>query len=184
MKASIEKSQTRMFLTMSLSPSTKDFPPEDEDIHIIKLTQADALEISQLMNLVWSQAIHIPSDWRQKRILTPEQIIKEMESNYHYFGARIEGRIAGFYKTLLKPEGLLGEHQTVHPDFRHRGLVRAMYRQFIAYAQELEAPANLCNILYDHETMRALVESFGFQPEGEPYEQTSEMRVQLYKRPR
>lgn len=169
---------------MSLSPSTKDFPPEDEDLNIEELTPADAPEISQLMALVWSNSTHIPVEWRQKRVLSPEQIIREMQTGYHYFGARIEGRIAGFYKTLLKSKGLFGEHQTVHPDFRHRGLVRAMYRQFIAYAQELKAPSNLCNILTAHDTMRVLVESFGFQPEGDPYEQSPGMSVQLYKRPR
>lgn len=169
---------------MSLSPSTRDFPEEDADIHIIEFTSKDAPELSKLMDLVWSQATHIPREWRQKRVLSPDAIIEEMGHGFHYFGARLEGQIAGFYKTFLKAEGLVGEHQTVHPDFRHRGLVRAMYRQFISYAEKLDAPANLCNILFDHETMRALVESFGFHPEGEPYEQAPGMRVQLYKRPR
>lgn len=168
---------------MSLSPSTKDFPSEDDDIRIVLLTEADAPEIAELLDLVWPQATHIPQAWRQKRVLTPAQVINEMHSGYRYFGARVEGQLAGFYKTFLKPEGLFGEHQTVHPDFRHRGLVRAMYRQFIDYAHELNAPANLCNILHDHVTMRELVEAFGFQPEGPPYEQASGMLVQLYKRP-
>ena len=169
---------------MSLPPSSNDFPYEDEDIHIIGLTPEDAPEISQLMTLVWPNSQHIPTEWRHKRVLSPNQIIEEMQAGYHYFGARIEGRITGFYKTFLQQDGLLGEHQTVHPEFRHRGLVRAMYRQFIEYAQELNAPANLCNILTAHDTMRALVESFGFQPEGDPYEQSPGMSVQLYKRPR
>ncbi|MFX1405192.1 MAG: GNAT family N-acetyltransferase, partial [Promethearchaeota archaeon] len=160
---------------MSLPPSTKDFPPEDPDIHIEELTIEDTQEIAQLMALVWPESTHIPLEWRQNRILSPDQIINEMTSGYQYFGARIQSQIAGFYKAILKPEGLFGEHQTVHPDFRHRGLVRAMYHQFITYAQELKAPANLCNILYDHDTMRKLVESFGFQPEGEPYEQAPGM---------
>jgi predicted GNAT family N-acyltransferase len=168
---------------MSLPPSSNDFPSEGEDIHIIELTPEDALDISQLMALVWPNSNHIPAEWRHKRILSPEQIIDEMQAGYHYFGARIEGQIAGFYKTYLMAEGLLGEHQTVHPDFRHRGLVRAMYRQFITYAQELKAPANLCNILTAHATMRTLVESFGFHPEGDPYEQSPGMSVQFYKRP-
>jgi hypothetical protein len=168
---------------MSLPPSSNDFPSEGTDIHIIELTPEDALDISQLMALVWPNSKHIPAEWRHKRVLSPEQIIDEMQAGYHYFGVRIEGQIAGFYKTYLMPEGLLGEHQTVHPDFRHRGLVRAMYRQFITYAQELKAPANLCNILTAHATMRALVESIGFQPEGDPYEQSPGMSVQLYKRP-
>ncbi len=169
---------------MSLPPSTTYFPPEDENLHIIELTKRDAPEIAQLMALVWLNATHIPEEWRQKRVLTSEQIIKEMETDYHYFGARIDERIAGFYKTIVKSDGVLGEHQTVHPEFRHRGLVRAMYRQFIAYAQQLNAPANLCNILSNHENMRKLVESFGFQPVGEPYEQAPGMLVQLYRRPR
>lgn len=167
---------------MSLSPDSKDFLSEDADLHIEKLTQGDAKEISEILALVWSQALHIPLIWRQKRILSPQQIIDEMQGGYHYFGARIDERIAGFYKTYLKPEGLLGEHQTVHPKYRHRGLVRAMYRHFIAYAEELKAPSNLCNILFDHRTMRELVEGFGFQPEGPPYEQAPGMLVQLYKR--
>jgi len=167
---------------MSLPPSTKDFPPEDPAIHIKELTIEDAIEIAQLMALVWPKSTHIPVEWRRSRVLSPEQIINEMTSGYHYFGARIQNQIAGFYKTILKDEGLFGEHQTVHPNFRHRGLVRAMYRQFITYAKELKAPANLCNILYDHDTMRQLVESFGFQPDGEPYEQAPGMLVQLYKR--
>lgn len=168
---------------MSLSPTTKDFPPEDKDIIIEELTEDDAPEIAELMALVWLKADHIPLTWRHKRVLTPEQIIDEMRNDFHYFGARIKGQIAGFYKVISKPEGLLGEHQTVHPNFRHRGLVRAMYRQFITYAQELKVPANLCNILSVHTTMRKLVESFGFLPEGPPYEQAPGMLVQLYKRP-
>ncbi len=167
---------------MSLPPDITVFPSEDDEILIEELTEADSDDISTLLNLVWPNAEHIPHNWRQKRVLSPEEVIAEMRSGYHYFGARLNNRLVGFYKALLKSEGLLGEHQTVHPDYRHRGLVRAMYRQFIAYAQELNAPANLCNILYDHLTMRKLVESFGFQPDGKPYEQAPGMLVQLYKR--
>ncbi|MFW9831711.1 MAG: GNAT family N-acetyltransferase [Candidatus Thorarchaeota archaeon] len=165
-----------------MSPDIKDFPPEDEKIQIEELTEADAPEIANLLKLVWSKATHIPQVWRQKRILSASKVIDEMRNDFHYFGARIDGQIVGFYKTIMKPEGLLGEHQTVHPNYRHRGLVRAMYRQFIIYAQHLQAPANLCNILYDHLTMRELVETFGFQPLGPPYEQAPGMLVQLYKR--
>ncbi len=166
-----------------MSPKIKDFPPEDEDIHIEELTEKDAQEISKLLALVWPQADHIPRAWRQKRVLTPDQVISEMKKGFHYFGARFDNHLAGFYKTLLTPEGLLGEHQTVHPDYRHRGLVRAMYRQFVRYAEQIGASANLCNILVEHETMRTLVESFGFNPHGNPYEQAPGMLVQLYKRP-
>ena len=95
----------------------------------------------------------------------------------------MDGRIVGLYKAIETRDGLLGEHQTVHPHYRHRGLVRAMYRQFIVFAKQIGAPANLCNILVSHQTMRKLVESFGFKPDGPPYEQASGMLVQLYRRP-
>jgi hypothetical protein len=171
------------FSTMSMSPKTKDFPADDEDLHVEELTEDDAKEISELLALVWPQAKHIPLAWRQKRVLTPNQIINEMHQEFRYFGARINNCIAGFYKTILTPEGLLGEHQTVHPNYRHRGLVRAMYRQFINYAEQIGAPANLCNIIIEHETMRSLVEGFGFSPHGSSYEQAPGMLVQLYRRP-
>jgi ribosomal protein S18 acetylase RimI-like enzyme len=168
---------------MSLPPSPQAFPPEDEDIHIEQLNEADAQEIATLLSLVWPQAKHIPLAWRQQRVLSANALVDEMRQGIRYFGARLDGHIVGFYKIVETPEGLLGEHQTVHPDYRHRGLVRAMYRQFIAYAQKHQAPGNLCNILQDHHTMRALVESFGFKPKGAPYEQAPGMMVQLYFRP-
>ena len=168
---------------MSLPPSPQAFPPEDEDIHIKPLTTADAPEIAKLLSLVWPQATHIPVVWRQKRVLTAEGVVDEMGKGIRYFGARLDGHIVGFYKIVETSEGLLGEHQTVHPAYRHRGLVRAMYRQFIAYAQKLQASGNLCNILQNHHTMRALVESFDFKPKGPPYEQAPGMIVQLYFRP-
>jgi len=167
---------------MSLPPSTQAFPPEDEDINIEQLNETDAPEIAKLLALVWPQAKHIPLAWRQKRVITAEAVVNEMSKGICYFGARLDGYLVGFYKIVETPEGLLGEHQTVHPNYRHRGLVRAMYRQFIAYAQKIQAPGNLCNILQDHQTMRALVESFGFIPKGAPYEQAPGMMVQLYFR--
>jgi hypothetical protein len=157
-------------------------PAELEEIQIIEFTEVDAPEISALFALVWSKASHIPLEWRQKRVINAEQIIDEMHSGYRFFGARINGKIVGLYKTYLTPDGLLGEHQTVHPSYRHRGLVRAMYRQFISLAQQIGASANLCNILYSQHTMRKIVEQFGFKPDGKPYEQAPGMLVQLYKR--
>ena len=166
--------------------STSNFievPPDDEPIRIIEFTEADAPEISDLFTKVWPFAEEYPPTWRQKRCITSSQIIEEMRSGYHYFGARINGNIAGLYKAHMTPKGFLGEHQTVHPDYRHKGLVRAMYRQFITYAREEGAVANLCNILISQVSMCELVEGFGFQPQGPPYEQASGMMVQLYVRP-
>lgn len=172
----------QLVIDMAFPVDSKPPPAELEETRVVEFTEHDALEISALFALVWSKASQIPPEWRQKRVLTAEQIIEEMRSGYRYFGARIDGKIVGLYKTSLTPEGLLGEHQTVHPTYRHRGLVRAMYRQFIRLAQQIGASANLCNILYSQHTMRKVVEQFGFEPHGDPYEQAPGMLVQLYKR--
>ncbi len=153
------------------------------DPEIVEFTEADAPELASLIRVVWSQAKEYPPEWRRKRCLKAEEIIEEMRRGYQYFGARHEGQITGFYKTLQTPDGLLGEHQTVHPKFRHRGLVRAMYRQFLTYARQLRTPSNYCNILVSQKRMCQLVESLGFKPEGQPYEQSPGMLVQLYRRP-
>jgi ribosomal protein S18 acetylase RimI-like enzyme len=167
----------------SQSPNPSKLPEEDERILIVEFSKSDASEIALLLGLVWPHAVEVSPLWRKKRCLSKSQVVEEMRTGYHYFGARIDGHIVGFYKVSITPEGLLGEHQTVHPDYRHRGLVRAMYRQFIDYAKALDAPANLCNILVSEKNMCRLVESFGFQPHGEPYEQSPGMVVQLYRRP-
>jgi hypothetical protein len=155
---------------------------DDKPIHIVEFTEDDAPEIADLLILVWPHATEYPPPWRRKRCLSTEQIVQEMRAGYHYFGARLQGRVAGLYKAHLTPDGLLGEHQTVHADFRHRGLVRAMYDQFIAYGRAIGAAANLCNILVSQESMCRLIKSFGFQPKGSPYEQAPGMLVQLYRR--
>ncbi|MFX1476278.1 MAG: GNAT family N-acetyltransferase, partial [Promethearchaeota archaeon] len=149
---------------------------------IVEFGEADAPELARLIKLVWSQATEYPTAWRRKRCLKAEEIIDEMHRGYQYFGARQAGQITGFYKTLLTPEGLLGEHQTVHPSFRHRGLVRAMYRQFLTYAWQLKTSSNYCNILVSQKGMCQLVERLGFKPDGPPYEQSPGMLVQLYRR--
>lgn len=164
------------------STSDKTDAADDEPIRIVEFTQHDAPEIADLLVVVWPNAAEYPSLWRRKRCLSTEQIIEEMRTGYHYFGARLQGRVAGLYKAHLTADGLLGEHQTVHPDFRHRGLVRAMYEQFIACAQTMGAAANLCNILVSQESMCRLVESYGFRSKDSPYEQAPGMLVQLYRR--
>jgi len=156
-------------------------PPEP--IEIVEFGEEDAPELAELFAAVWPHAEEYPPAWRRKRCLTPQQIVEEMRIGYHYFGARLEGRIAGVYKALLTLKGCLGEHQTVHPDFRRRGLVRAMYHQFIEFARRHGAPCNYCNILVSQRGMRRLVEAFGFRPQGPPYEQAPGMLVQLYLRP-
>ncbi|MFW9933589.1 MAG: GNAT family N-acetyltransferase [Candidatus Thorarchaeota archaeon] len=156
--------------------------PEDE-IRIIEFTEDDAMEISQLFRQVWPLALDYPEDWRKKRMYTPEQIIEDMRSGYHYFGARLEGRIVGLYKAIITEKGLFGEHQTVSPVCRGSGLASAMYMQFAEFGKEHGCIRNYCNILVGQEVSEKLMKRFGFRPWGDPYEQYPGMLVQMYERP-
>ncbi|MCF2136176.1 MAG: GNAT family N-acetyltransferase [Candidatus Thorarchaeota archaeon] len=153
-----------------------------EEIKIIEFTEEDAEEISQLFKEVWPLQKEYPTSWRKKRMYTPEQIIEEMHSGYHYFGARLEGKIVGVYKAIITDKGLYGEHQTVSRSCRASGLASAMYLQFAEYARAHGLRRNYCNILVGSKIGERLMAKFGFRPWGEPYEQDEGMFVQMYER--
>ncbi|MHA2153627.1 MAG: N-acetyltransferase family protein [Candidatus Thorarchaeota archaeon] len=158
----------------------KDFPAEE--IRIIEFGEDDAVEISELFRKAWPLAIEYPEQWRKKRMFTPDQIVDEMRSGYHYFGSRLEGRIVGLYKAIITDKGLFGEHQTVDPECRTTGLASAMYIQFAEYGRAHGCKRNYCNILVGQEVGEKLMKKFGFRPWGEPYDQSQGMMVQLYER--
>ncbi|MHA1742571.1 MAG: GNAT family N-acetyltransferase [Candidatus Thorarchaeota archaeon] len=153
-----------------------------EEIKIVEFTEEDAEEISELFRTVWPLETDYPESWRKKRMYTPEQIIEEMRSGYHYFGARLRGRIVGVYKAKITEKGLYGEHQTVLPSCRSSGLASAMYIQFAEYARAHGCKRNYCNILVGNKVGEHLMRKFGFRPWGEPYEQDEGMLVQMYER--
>lgn len=157
-----------------------DLPPEE--IRIIEFTEEDAEEISELFRQVWPLALEYPETWRKKRMYTPEQIVSDMRSGYHYFGGRLQGRIVGLYKAIITEDGLFGEHQTVRPECRNTGLASAMYIQFAEYSRMNGCKRNYCNILVGQEIGERLMEKYGFRPWGEPYEQDAGMLVQRYER--
>lgn len=158
-----------------------DLPPER--IRIVEFGEHDAEEIAELFRDVWPLAEEYPEHWRKKRMFTPVQIREDMQNGYHYFGARLEGRIVGLYKAIITDKGLYGEHQTVRPECRGTGLASAMYIQFAEYGRAHGCKRNYCNILVGQEVGERLMERFGFRPWGEPYEQAEGMLVQLYERP-
>ncbi len=153
-----------------------------EEICIIEFAEIDAIEISELFRQVWPLATEYPEHWRKKRMYSPEQIVQDMRSGYHYFGSRLQGKIVGLYKAIITEKGLYGEHQTVRPECRNSGLASAMYLQFAEYGKEHGCIRNYCNILVGQEIGEKLMKKFGFTPWGEPYEQAEGMLVQLYER--
>ncbi len=155
----------------------------EEEIRIIEFTEDDAEEISELFRQVWPLATDYPEEWRKMRMYSPAQIIVEMHNGYHYFGARLGGRIVGLYKAIITDKGLFGEHQTVSPVCRGSGLASAMYMQFAEYGKQHSCERNYCNILVGQEVSEKLMKRFGFRPWGHPYEQFPGMLVQMYERP-
>ena len=155
----------------------------EEEIRIIEFSEDDAEELSQLFKEIWPQELDYPEVWRKRRMYSPEKIIEELRSGYHYFGSRLKGEIVGVYKTKITEKGLLGEQQTVRRECRDTGLASAMYSQFIEYARQHNCKRNYCNILVGQKVGIRLMKKYGFVPWGEPYEQIEGMWVQMYERP-
>ena len=159
----------------------EEFPAEE--IRIIEFSEDDAREIAELFRQVWPLAFDYPKHWREQRMYTPEQIVEEMRSGFHYFGSRLQDKIVGVYKAVITGKGLYGEHQTVRPECRVTGLASAMYIQFAEYGRTHGCKRNYCNILVGQETGEKLMKKYGFHPWGEPYDQSEGMMVQMYERP-
>jgi GNAT superfamily N-acetyltransferase len=118
-----------------------------EKIEVKELSEMDVPEIEALLYRVWSTAYEYPKEWREKRILTKEQISEEMREGYHYFGIGMGNQLAGVYKALVTDNGLFGEHQSIDPDHRALGLATAMYHQFVKFAKENNCKKVYVNIL-------------------------------------
>jgi len=146
------------------------------------LSSKDAAEIEALFKEVWPTAIEYPEEWRRKRTLSREEIMREMEAGYYYFGVRMDGRIVGLYKASIRGDSVLGEHQSVHPSYRGQGLAIIMYEQIINFAKEKKCKRIYVNILLNQIASRKCVETLGFHKKGHPYEQAKGMLVQMYEK--
>jgi len=155
---------------------------EAEKIEVKELSETDALDIEALLKRVWSTAYEYPEEWREKRILAKQQILKEMNEGYHYFGVRTGCKLVGVYKALVTESGLLGEHQSVDPDYRGLGLATAMYHQFIRFAKENNCKKVYVNTLVNQAATIKILKKRGFHKKGEEYEQAKSMKVQLYEK--
>lgn len=152
------------------------------EIEVEPLSERDAAEIEAIFREVWPKALEYPEEWRKKRTLSKEEIVKEMREGYHYFGVRIDGKLVGVYKASIRGSDIFGEHQSVHPDYRGKGLAIAMYRQLIQFAKEKKCKRVYVNILQNQTASRRCVDELGFHEKGKPYEQIKGMMVQLYEK--
>jgi RimJ/RimL family protein N-acetyltransferase len=151
-------------------------------IEVELLSLKDAAEIEALFKEVWPKATEYPEDWRKKRILSREEIMREMEGGYYYFGIRLDGRIAGLYKASIRGDSVLGEHQAVHPSYQRQGLATTMYEQLINFAKKKKCKRIHVNILANQIASKKCVDKLGFHKKGDLWEQAKGMLVQTYEK--
>ena len=151
-------------------------------IRVCRLGKRDSREIETLLKEVWPTAYEYPVEWRKKRTLSHRGIEEEMGIGYLYFGIRIRGKIVGIYKASIHEDGFFGEHQSIHPDYRGKGLAKLMYKQFFQLARKNKCKRVYVNILANQLATRKFVESLGFKKKGPEYEQIKGMLVQMYEK--
>lgn len=147
-----------------------------------ELGPSDAKDIENLFRIVWPNAKEYPEEWRDKRMLSGDEVIEEMKSGYRYFGIKLGERIVGTYKVRIQGDACHGEHQSIHPSCRAVGLAKAMYDQFLDLARKTNCKRNVVNVLIGHEIGERCVKGYGFSKVGEPFEQCKGMLVQRYER--
>lgn len=154
---------------------------ESDDLKVERLSENDATEIEWLLKEAWPKATEYPKKWREARVIDQKQIIGEMNAGLYYFGIRVNGKIIGFYKASTAEEAFVGEHQSVHPAYRRRGLAKVMYEHFIKFAKEIGCKKVRVNILPSQVASVKLVKKYGFTKTIE-YEQIPGMLVHLYEK--
>jgi len=152
-----------------------------DELKVKKLSEKDSAEVEWLLKEVWPKATEYPQGWRKMREINREQITNEIERGFYYFGVRVDGRIVGFYKALRAGDACIGEHQTVHPAHRKRGLAKTMYEHLITFAKQIGCRRIYVNVLPSQTASIKLVKEFGFKKIKE-YEQIPKMLVHLYEK--
>ncbi|MHC1635045.1 MAG: GNAT family N-acetyltransferase [Candidatus Methanospirareceae archaeon] len=149
---------------------------------VIRLGKEDAKDISTLFKEVWLKAYEYPEEWRKKRAMSEEEIKKEMDQGYYYFGVRIDGKLVGVYKASITTRGCFGEQQAVLPEYCGQGVASAMYEQFFKFAKEKKCKVNYVNILIGQKSGEKMMKKYNFYKTGEPWQQIPGMWVQTYER--
>lgn len=149
---------------------------------VVQLSKADAKDISALYKAVWLKACEYPEEWREKRAMREDIILKEMVSGYLFFGVHEKDTLVGVYKVSLTERGCYGEQQAVLREYQNRGVAYAMYEQFLEFAKANKCKVNYVNILIGNEPCERAMKKYNFYKTGEPWEQSKGMWVQTYER--
>jgi predicted acetyltransferase len=150
------------------------------EFRVEELSEVDATEIERLFKEVWPNAEEYPRAWRNARMIGQKDILEEMKSGVCYFGIREHSRIVGLYKANITGDTVVGEHQSVHPNYRRKGMAEAMYEQFLRFAKHVGCKKVLVNVLPSQLASTKIVKKHGFVKIKE-YEQIPGMLVHLYQ---
>ena len=149
---------------------------------VVPLSKADAKDISALYKAVWLKACDYPEEWREKRAMSEDVIMDEIDADYLFFGVHEAGTLVGVYKISLTERGCYGEQQAVLREYQNRGVAYAMYEQFLEFAKTNQCRVNYVNILIGNEPCEHAMKKYNFYKTGEPWEQSKGMWVQTYER--
>jgi RimJ/RimL family protein N-acetyltransferase len=149
---------------------------------VIQLSKEAATDISALYKAVWLKAYDYPKEWRDNRAMSAEEIRKEMDSGYVFFGVYVKDELVGVYKATLTGRGCYGEQQAVLIEYQNQGVAYAMYEQFLEFAKANKCKTNYVNILVGNEPCERAMKRYNFYKTGEPWEQSRGMLVQTYER--
>jgi GNAT superfamily N-acetyltransferase len=149
---------------------------------VVQLSKADAKNISALYKAVWLNAYDYPKEWREKRAISEDEVKREMNSGYFFFGVYAKGELVGVYKASITERGCYGEQQAVLLEYQNQGVAYAMYEQFLELAKANKCAVNYVNILVGNEPCERAMKRYNFYKTGEPWEQCKGMLVQTYER--
>lgn len=149
---------------------------------VVQLSKDAAKDLSAIYKAVWLKAYDYPKEWQEKRAMSAEEIRKEMDSGYFFFGVYVRDELVGVYKATLTERGCYGEQQAVLLKYQNQGVAYAMYEHFLEFAKANKCKVNYVNILVGNEPCERAMKRYNFYKTGEPWEQSRGMLVQTYER--
>lgn len=137
-----------------------------QDYEITPATKLDSQELSELYSAVWTPYREsFPKDLMDNRIPDAGQVASSMDDN-EYYVIREENKIIGVVRCQF-PHGTCHlDRMVVHPDFRCKGIGKALTHFIINLARERGASKIWLDTTPALESAVKLYESMGFRECG------------------
>ncbi len=134
--------------------------------NVEKANVADAAQLSGLYSEVWSGFLaDFPAELMGDRMPSPEAVADSMKGKA-YFVVRDHGKIIGVARAAIAHGACLLDRMVVHPQYRRKGVGRALTASVIEYARENGAAKVWLDTSPKLGEAVALYESMGFKECG------------------